>query len=101
MITNEVKTLIARGHPQDARALIIQGLALDKNHRELNLILGSIYESERQAQKAEYIYKDLALVYPEDGEILERLANILIIEKRYDLALEIYKKIISLSSETE
>ena len=100
-ITNEVKTLIARGHPQDARALIIQGLALDKNHRELNLILGSIYESERQAQKAEYIYKDLALVYPDDGEILERLANILIIEKRYDLALEIYKKIVSLSGETE
>lgn len=101
VITNEVKTLIARGQSQDARALIIEWLSLDKNHRELNLILGSIYESERQAQKAEYIYKDLALAYPEDGEILERLANILIIEKRYDLALEIYKKIISLSGETE
>lgn len=100
-ITNEVKTLIARWYNQDARALIIQWLALDKNHRELNLILGSIYESERQAQKAEYIYKDLALMYPEDWEILERLANILIIEKRYELALEIYKKIITITGETE
>lgn len=100
-LVSEVKTLLARGLPQDARALIIEWLSLDKNHRELNLILGSIYESERQPQKAEYIYKDLALIYPEDGEILERLANVLIIEKRYDIAIEIYKKIISITGETE
>ncbi len=81
--------------------LIIEGLSLDKYHRELNLILGSLYESERQSQKAEYVYKDLALSYPDDVEILEKLANILIIEKRYDIAMEIYKKIVSLSGETE
>lgn len=100
-ISCEVKTLLARWQTQEARALIIQWLAINKNHRELNLMLGSIYEWERQAQKAEYIYKDLALVYENDGEILERLANILIVQKRYDLALEIYKKITSISGETE
>ncbi len=101
LIVNEVKTLIARWQTLEARALIIQGLSLDKNHRELNLILGSLYESERQSQKAEYVYKDLAMIYPDDVEILEKLANILIIEKRYEIAMEIYKKIISLSGETE
>ncbi len=100
-ITNEVKTLIARGNTHDARALIIQWLALEKNHRELNLILGSLYEWDRQFQKAEFVYKDLALIYPEDIEILEKLANILIIERRYDIALEIYRKIVSLAWETE
>jgi tetratricopeptide (TPR) repeat protein len=101
LITNEVKTLIARWQTLEARALIIQGLSLDKNHRELNLILGSLYESDRQSQKAEYVYKDLAISYPDDVEILEKLANILIIEKRYDIAMEIYKKIISLAWENE
>lgn len=101
IITNEVKTLIARGNTHDARALIIQWLALEKNHRELNLILGSLYEWERQFQKAEYVYKDLALIFPEDVEILEKLANILIIERRYDIALEIYRKITSIAWESE
>jgi tetratricopeptide (TPR) repeat protein len=41
------------------------------------------------------------MIYPDDVEILEKLANILIIEKRYEIAMEIYKKIISLSGETE
>lgn len=100
-IVNEVKTLIARGNTIEARWLIIEWLSINKNHRELNLILGSLYEWDRHFQKAEYVYKDLAIIYPEDGEILERLGNILIIQKRYDIAFEIYKKIVDISWESE
>ena len=39
--------------------------------------------------------------FPNDGEILEKLANVLIIQKRYDIAREIYKKIVVLTGESE
>jgi tetratricopeptide (TPR) repeat protein len=100
-LINTIRTVIARGQLIEARALIIQWLALDKWHRELNLMLGSLYEWERHLEKAEYVYKDLAIDFPDDIEILEKLGNVLIIEKRYSIALEIYKKILSLGWETE
>lgn len=100
-IVNAVKTLIARKETTEARTLIIQWLAIDKHHRDLNLLLGSLYETERQFEKAEYVYKDLAIEYPNNIEILEKLWNVLIIEKRYSIALEIYKKILDIGGETE
>lgn len=100
-LVGNIKTLIARGQTTEARSLIIQWLALDKRHRELNLLLGSLYEAERHFEKAEYVYKDLALDHSDDIEILEKLWNVLIIERRYTIGLEIYKKILSIGGETE
>ncbi len=100
-LINTIRTVMARGQLVEARALIIQWLALDKNHRELNLMLGSLYEWERHFEKAEYVYKDLAIDHSDDVEILEKLGNVLIIEKRYAIAMEIYKKILWLGWETE
>ena len=39
-----VRTLIARGQLEEARAFIVSGLALDKDHRDLNLLMASLYE---------------------------------------------------------
>ncbi len=100
-ITNNVRTLIARGQTLEARWLIIQWLALNKNHRELNMMLAGLYEQDHHFEKAEYIYKDLAVMNQNDIEILEKLGNVLIIQRRYEIALEMYKKIISLTWETE
>ncbi len=100
-LINNIKTLIARWQILEARGLIIQWLALEKDNRELNVILAWLYEQDRHFEKAEYIYKDLALMYPNDTEILEKLGNVLIIEKRYEIAMEIYKKILTLNGETE
>jgi len=47
------------------------------------------------------VYKDLALHLPEDPEVLEKLANTLIVTKNYSVAYEMYKKILSLDHETE
>jgi Tfp pilus assembly protein PilF len=85
----------------EARTLIIEGLSIEKTHRELNLLLGQIYEQEGQYPSAEYVYKDLAELHPNDIEILEKLANVLIIEKKYMIAREIYKKIHSINGNTE
>ncbi len=100
-LINTIKTLIARGQTHEARTLIIQWLALDKSHRELNLLLGTLYEAERHFEKAEYVYKDLATDYSDNIEILEKLGNVLIIQKRYSIAFEIYKKILTLGGENE
>ncbi len=100
-LVSSSRTLIARGMMSEARTLIIEGLSLDKHHRDLNLLLGQIYEQDGQYEKSEYIYKDMAEIYLGDIEILEKLANVLIIEKKYIIAWEIYKKILSSTGNTE
>lgn len=100
-LTNQAKTFMARGMTADARTAIIEGLSLKKDHRDLNLILAEIYEQEQDYEKAEIIYKDIALVYHEDSEVLRRLANLLIITKKFPIAYEMYKKILSLGGDDE
>jgi Tfp pilus assembly protein PilF len=43
----------------------------------------------------------MADLHPDDIEILERLANVLIVEKKYIIASEIYKKILTATGNTE
>ena len=100
-LVSSIRTLMARGMTAEAQVLIVEGLSLDKNHRDLNLLLAQIYEWDGQYEKAEYIYKDMAELHPDDIEILERLANVLIVEKKYTIASEIYKKIHASTGNTE
>ena len=100
-LVSSIRTLIARGMTAEAQVLIVEGLSLDKNHRELNLLLGQIYEGDGQYPSAEYVYKDMADLHPDDIEILEKLANVLIVEKKYQIASEIYKKILASTGNTE
>lgn len=75
-----------------AKNLIVEGLAIDKFNIELNLELAGIYITEENFGKAEYIYKDLLLVHQEDHGILKKLAYVLTMQEKYELALEMYKK---------
>ncbi len=98
---SSIRTLIARGMMSEAQTLIVEGLSLSKDHRELNLLLAQIYEQDGQYSSAEYIYKDMAELHSNDIEILEKLANVLIVEKKYTIASEIYKKIHASTGNTE
>jgi predicted Zn-dependent protease len=100
-LVSSVRTLIARGMNHEAQSLIIEWLSIEKDNRDLNLLLGQIYEQEWQYEKAEYIYKDMAELHSTDIEILEKLANVLIIEKKNIIANEIYKKIYTFTWNTE
>lgn len=100
-IVNTVKTLLARGHVIEARGMIVNGLAIQKEHRELNILLAWIYERDRDYTKSEYIFKDLARLYPDDTEILIHLADSLAMQHNYEVSYELYKKILSLGGETE
>lgn len=100
-IINNVKTLIARGQIDDARALIVSGLSIEKDNRELNLLMASLYERDHAFAKAEFILKDIATENPDDIEILTHLATDLAMQRKYDVSYELYKKILSLGGESE
>lgn len=92
-----IRTKIARWELTEARSKIIEGLAIDKWHKELNCLLASLYERDNEYRKAEFIYKDLILVHHADPEIYMKLGFSLSIQGKYEIAYEIYKKLLELS----
>ena len=91
-----VKTRIARGEFSEARARIIEGLSIEKFNKDLNCLLASLYEKERDYKKAELIYKDLILMNDTDPELYLKLGFALSIQGKYEIAYEIYKRLLSL-----
>lgn len=96
-LAKTIRTKIARGELTDARARIIEGLAIDKWNKELNCLLASLYERDNEYRKSELIYKDLVLVHDTDPEIYMKLGFALSIQGKYEIAYEIYKKLLELS----
>ena len=62
-ILKRVKLNKAKWYLDKAKTLIIEGLAIDKLNKDLNLELASIYEEEKDYLKAEFIYHDLLEEY--------------------------------------
>lgn len=91
-----IKTRIARGEFNEARARIIEGLSIEKFNKDLNCLLASIYEKDRDYKKAELIYKDLILMNDTDPELYLKLGFALSIQGKYEIAYEIYKRLLSL-----
>ncbi|USN58748.1 MAG: hypothetical protein H6767_01230 [Candidatus Peribacteria bacterium] len=91
-IHKRVKMNASKGYIDTAKALIVEGLAIDKFHKELNIELANIYEKEKNYIKSEYIYRDLIDVLEDDFEILKRLGFSLAMQKKYFEAISIYKK---------
>ncbi|MDD2916599.1 MAG: hypothetical protein PHH70_02005 [Candidatus Gracilibacteria bacterium] len=91
-----IRTRIARGEFSEARARIIEGLSIEKFNKDLNCLLASLYEKERDYKKAELIYKDLILMNDTDPELYLKLGFALSIQGKYEIAYEIYKRLFSL-----
>ncbi len=75
-----------------AKSLIIEGLAIDKINKSLNIELASIYEEEKEYIKSEYIYIDLLDAYKDNFEVLKKLGYNLAIQQRYEESIEVYLK---------
>ena len=75
-----------------AKNAIIEWLAIDKFHVDLNTELATIYIEEEAYSKAEYIYKDLIVVHSANVEILKKLGYVLSLQEKFDLWTEIYKR---------
>ncbi|EKE28300.1 MAG: hypothetical protein ACD_3C00082G0012 [uncultured bacterium (gcode 4)] len=95
-ITKLAKNKIWRWEYSDAKAKIIEGLSIDKFNKNLNLLLASLYEIDKDYKKAEFIYKDLIVLNDHDAEIYLKLWFILSIQSKYEVAFEIYKKLHSI-----
>lgn len=94
-IIKRVQINISRGYLDSARTLIIEWLALSKNNKDLNLLLADVYEREKKYQNAEYIYRDLLDIHPEDDYILQRLWNIYSLRGKIEKAYSCYKNALS------
>ena len=81
-----------RGYYDTARSLIIEGLAIDKNNRDLNLELWEVYELEENYKNAEYIYKDMLEIHPENIELLKKMGNVLLLQWEIEKAIKYYRK---------
>ena len=72
-LTKVVKTKIARGEFSEAKSKIIEGLTVDKFDKELNCLLASLYERDKDYRRAELVYKDLVIVHETDPELYTKL----------------------------
>lgn len=69
---------------------------MEKFNKDLNCLLASLYEKDRDYKKAELIYKDLILMNDTDPELYLKLGFALSIQGKYEIAYEIYKRLLSL-----
>ena len=91
-ISKRAQINIERWYYDSARSLIVEGLALKKDDKDLNLLLADVYEREKKFQNAEYIYRDLLDMLWEDLYILQRLWNIYILRNKTKKAEAIYSQ---------
>jgi tetratricopeptide (TPR) repeat protein len=91
-ILKKIKVHVVKWYFDSARALIIEGLAIDKFNKDLNMNLASIYEKEKKFQNAEYIYRDLSEVLKDDFEVKKKLWFNLAMQSKLEEALEIYEQ---------
>ncbi len=94
-----VRLKIARGALAEARVHVVAGLSIDKFDRDLNLLLASLYEANNDHAKAELVYKDLIVLYAGDPEIYLRLARSLALQEKYEIAYEVYRRLLEIDPE--
>ncbi len=90
-ITQRAQINASRGYYETAKNLIVEGLAIDKDNRDLNIELAKVYELEEKFNNAEFIYKDMLEVTPDNVEILKRLWNVLLLQWKLEEALIPYE----------
>jgi tetratricopeptide (TPR) repeat protein len=92
-IIKKVKVHSQKSYFDSAKALIIEGLAIDKFNKDLNLELARIYEEEKNYKNAEYIYRDIVDVVKNNDDILKKLGYILALQKKFTDSIDIYEKL--------
>lgn len=73
-ITKRAEVNISRWYLESARSLLVEWLAIKKDDKVLNFLLGDIYEREKNYPNAIYVYKDMLEIYGSEWIILEKLA---------------------------
>jgi len=80
----------SRGYYDTARNLIVEGLTIDKDNKELNLELAEVYELEENYVNAQYIYQDMLKIHPDSVDLLKRLWNVFSLQLDLDNSVKAY-----------
>lgn len=89
-ILKRVDINFSKWYIDTAKSLIIEGLAIDKYNKDLNLSLAKIYENEKEYTKWEYIYIDLLKAYKDNFEILKKLWFNLALQKKFNESINVF-----------
>jgi tetratricopeptide (TPR) repeat protein len=76
-----------------ARDLFEKAVTVDRNNKYYWLSLAESYEKANDLPKLQNVFNELIRIEPDNPEYLFDKANALTIDKRYDEALTIYKKV--------
>jgi tetratricopeptide (TPR) repeat protein len=78
---------------EEARAQIIEGLMIDRQNQDLNILLAQLYEKEDDYEKAEILFRDLILHHdPKKADLYIYLWNNLVAQNKQTLAYDVFKK---------
>ncbi len=78
---------------EEARSQIIEGLMIDRQNQELNILLAQLYEKEDDYEKAEILFRDLILHHdPKKADLYIYLGNNLVAQHKQNLAYDVFKK---------
>lgn len=91
-IVKRAEVNISRWYLESARSLVVEGLALKKQDKELNVLLADIYEREKNYQNAGYIYRDMLEIYPGDELLLQKLWYVLALDGKNGESFDVYEK---------
>ena len=84
-----------KGSYSRAIEVLEKGLRLDENSTQLAAALASVYDVMNEKKKAEDIYLDSIQIEPKNWELYDVYGKFLMLNGRYDEAVEIYNKVIS------
>lgn len=78
---------------EEARSQIIEGLMIDRQNQDLNILLAQLYEKEDDYEKAEILFRDLILHHdPKRADLYIYLGNNLVAQHKQNLAYDVFKK---------
>ncbi len=89
---------ITKGYFDTSKNLIVEGLAIDKFNKDLNLKLVKIYELEKNYKKAEYVYHDMINHMWSKFILLSGLGKIYLKQWNLKKAIKFYKKALTKKS---
>ncbi len=83
---------LSRGYIETAQSRIVEGLAIKKDDKMLNMLLAQSYEAEKKYENAKYIYKDLLESHENDEQIFKKLADVYVHLNQPEKAIVNYEK---------
>jgi tetratricopeptide (TPR) repeat protein len=95
-LMRKVEHLMESDQQEEALKILIQVTALDRDHRNANEKLASLYLKRNQNQKAELIYHTLIETFPQDSVYYSNLGHTYFNRRKFKKAIPLYERALEL-----